>query len=60
MIPDGLAVTPTPMAVEGSQMTRQAHQLYVVNTPFRITEEAMMDSFKAKMCLCELTQAPLQ
>lgn len=38
MTPDGLAVTPTPVPVVGSQMTRQARRLYVGNIPFGITE----------------------
>ncbi|XP_052440791.1 splicing factor U2AF 65 kDa subunit isoform X2 [Carassius gibelio] len=56
--PDGLAVTPTPVPVVGSQMTRQARRLYVGNIPFGITEEAMMDFFNAQMRLGGLTQAP--
>ncbi len=36
--PEGLAVTPTPVPVVGSQMTRQARRLYVGNIPFGITE----------------------
>ena len=51
MIPDGLGVTPTPVPVVGSQMTRQARRLYVSNIPFGMTEEAMMDFFDAQMCL---------
>ncbi|XP_077918798.1 splicing factor U2AF 65 kDa subunit isoform X3 [Halichoerus grypus] len=58
MTPDGLAVTPTPVPVVGSQMTRQARRLYVGNIPFGITEEAMMDFFNAQMRLGGLTQAP--
>lgn len=38
MTPEGLAVTPTPVPVVGSQMTRQARRLYVGNIPFGITE----------------------
>lgn len=38
MTPDGLSVTPTPVPVVGSQMTRQARRLYVGNIPFGITE----------------------
>ncbi|KAB0337414.1 hypothetical protein FD754_025202 [Muntiacus muntjak] len=56
--PDGLAVTPTPVPVVGSQMTRQARRLYVGNIPFGVTEEAMMDFFNAQMRLGGLTQAP--
>lgn len=51
MIPDGLGVTPTPVPVVGSQMTRQARRLYVGNMPFDVTEEAMMDFFNAR-CAC--------
>jgi splicing factor U2AF subunit len=62
MIPDGLGVTPTPVPVVGSQMTRQARRLYVSNIPFGMTEEAMMDFFDAQMCLGGggggLTQVP--
>ncbi|KAL4694020.1 hypothetical protein H8959_013285 [Pygathrix nigripes] len=59
MTPDGQAVTPTPVPVVGSQMTRQARCLYVGNIPFGITEEAMMDFFNAQMRLVRgLTQAP--
>uniref|UniRef100_A0AAY4AAC8 Splicing factor U2AF subunit n=3 Tax=Denticeps clupeoides TaxID=299321 RepID=A0AAY4AAC8_9TELE len=58
MTPDGLAVTPTPVPVVGSQMTRQARRLYVGNIPFGITEESMMDFFNAQMRLGGLTQAP--
>ncbi|KAG9344909.1 hypothetical protein JZ751_009449 [Albula glossodonta] len=58
MTPDGLAVTPTPVPVVGSQMTRQARRLYVGNIPFGITEEVMMDFFNAQMRLGGLTQAP--
>ncbi|KAL1764792.1 splicing factor U2AF 65 kDa subunit isoform X1 [Sigmodon hispidus] len=58
MTPDGLAVTPTPVPVVGSQMTRQARRLYVGNIPFDITEEAMMDFFNAQMRFGGLTQAP--
>uniref|UniRef100_A0A8C9M1Z7 Splicing factor U2AF subunit n=1 Tax=Panthera tigris altaica TaxID=74533 RepID=A0A8C9M1Z7_PANTA len=58
MTPDGLAVTPTPVPVVGSQMTRQARRLYVGNIPFGITEEEMMDFFNAQMRLGGLTQAP--
>ncbi|KAH0504631.1 Splicing factor U2AF 65 kDa subunit [Microtus ochrogaster] len=58
MTPDGLAVTPMPMPVVGSQMTRQARRLYVGNIPFGITEEAMMDFFNAQLRLGGLTQAP--
>ncbi|KAJ8334374.1 hypothetical protein SKAU_G00400130 [Synaphobranchus kaupii] len=57
MTPDGLAVTPTPVPVVGSQMTRQARRLYVGNIPFGITEESMMDFFNAQMRLGGLTQA---
>uniref|UniRef100_A0A452FUA6 Splicing factor U2AF subunit n=1 Tax=Capra hircus TaxID=9925 RepID=A0A452FUA6_CAPHI len=60
MTPDGLAVTPTPVPVVGSQMTRQARRLYVGNIPFGITEEAMMDFFNAQMRLGGLTQALLR
>lgn len=42
MTPDGLAVTPTPVPVVGSQMTRQARRLYVGNIPFGITEVAAL------------------
>ncbi|KAK1795334.1 hypothetical protein P4O66_010503 [Electrophorus voltai] len=41
MTPEGLAVTPTPVPVVGSQMTRQARRLYVGNIPFGITEASM-------------------
>ncbi|XP_061771294.1 U2 small nuclear RNA auxiliary factor 2a isoform X2 [Nerophis ophidion] len=58
MTPDGLSVTPTPVPVVGSQMTRQARRLYVGNIPFGITEESMMDFFNAQMRLGGLTQAP--
>ncbi|KAI5105962.1 U2 small nuclear RNA auxiliary factor 2b, partial [Silurus meridionalis] len=64
MITEGLAVTPTPVPVVGSQMTRQARRLYVGNIPFGITEasilhfESMMDFFNAQMRLGGLTQAP--
>lgn len=58
MTPEGLAVTPTPVPVVGSQMTRQARRLYVGNIPFGITEESMMDFFNAQMRLGGLTQAP--
>ncbi|KAM9434955.1 U2 small nuclear RNA auxiliary factor 2b isoform 1-T1 [Clarias gariepinus] len=58
MTPDGLAVTPTPVPVVGSQMTRQARRLYVGNIPFGITEESMMDFFNAQMRLGGLVQAP--
>ncbi|XP_064204103.1 splicing factor U2AF 65 kDa subunit-like isoform X3 [Anguilla rostrata] len=58
MTPDGLAATPTPVPVVGSQMTRQARRLYVGNIPFGITEESMMDFFNAQMRLGGLTQAP--
>ncbi|XP_046700017.1 U2 small nuclear RNA auxiliary factor 2b isoform X8 [Silurus meridionalis] len=73
MTPDGLAVTPTPVPVVGSQMTRQARRLYVGNIPFGITEslerwsyvlerrgmeESMMDFFNAQMRLGGLIQAP--
>ena len=51
MSPDGLAVTPMPVPVVGSQMSRQAQCLYVGNIPFGITEEAMMDFFNAQMHL---------
>ena len=44
MTPDGLAVTPTPVPVVGSQMTRQARRLYVGNIPFGITEVRKRDS----------------
>lgn len=43
MTPDGLAVTPTPVPVVGSQMTRQARRLYVGNIPFGITEVSSSD-----------------
>lgn len=43
MTPDGLAVTPTPVPVVGSQMTRQARRLYVGNIPFGITEVRMCE-----------------
>ncbi|OBS66781.1 hypothetical protein A6R68_04673, partial [Neotoma lepida] len=43
MTPDGLAVTPTPVPVVGSQMTRQARRLYVGNIPFGITEFRSVD-----------------
>lgn len=43
MTPDGLAVTPTPVPVVGSQMTRQARRLYVGNIPFGITEVSSVD-----------------
>lgn len=43
MTPDGLAVTPTPVPVVGSQMTRQARRLYVGNIPFGITEVGAID-----------------
>uniref|UniRef100_A0A8C5WIG6 Splicing factor U2AF subunit n=1 Tax=Leptobrachium leishanense TaxID=445787 RepID=A0A8C5WIG6_9ANUR len=56
---DGLAVTPTPVPVVSSQMTRQARRLYVGNIPFSITEEAMMDFFKAQMRLGGLTYTPV-
>ncbi|XP_052474683.1 splicing factor U2AF 65 kDa subunit isoform X3 [Carassius gibelio] len=55
---EGLAVTPTPVPVVGSQMTRQARRLYVGNIPFGITEESMMDFFNAQMRLGGLCQAP--
>ncbi|XP_059972505.1 splicing factor U2AF 65 kDa subunit-like [Mesoplodon densirostris] len=58
MTTDGLAVTPTPVPVGGSQMTRQARRLYVGNIPFDSTEEAMVDFFNAQMRLGMLTQAP--
>ncbi|XP_060777644.1 U2 small nuclear RNA auxiliary factor 2a isoform X2 [Neoarius graeffei] len=60
MTPESLAVavTPTPVPVVGSQMTRQARRLYVGNIPFGITEESMMDFFNAQMRLGGLTQAP--
>ncbi|XP_052003565.1 splicing factor U2AF 65 kDa subunit-like isoform X2 [Xyrauchen texanus] len=58
MTPEGLSVTPTPVPVVGSQMTRQARRLYVGNIPFGITEESMMDFFNAQMRLGGLTQAP--
>uniref|UniRef100_A0A8C1IJ45 Splicing factor U2AF subunit n=1 Tax=Cyprinus carpio TaxID=7962 RepID=A0A8C1IJ45_CYPCA len=58
MTPEGLAVTPTPVPVVGSQMTRQARRLYVGNIPFGITEESMMDFFNAQMRLGGLCQAP--
>lgn len=45
MTPDGLAVTPTPVPVVGSQMTRQARRLYVGNIPFGITEVRNMTAF---------------
>ena len=51
MTPDGLAVTPTPVPVVGSKMTRQAQRLYVGNIPLGITEDAMIDFFKAQICL---------
>ncbi|MBZ3879161.1 Splicing factor U2AF 65 kDa subunit [Sciurus carolinensis] len=51
MTPDGLAVTPTPMPMVGSQMNRQAQRLYMGNIPLGITEEAMMDFFNAQMHL---------
>lgn len=44
MTPDGLAVTPTPVPVVGSQMTRQARRLYVGNIPFGITEVRLVFS----------------
>lgn len=44
MTPDGLAVTPTPVPVVGSQMTRQARRLYVGNIPFGITEVRMCET----------------
>lgn len=60
MTPDGLAVTPTPVPVVGSQMTRQARRLYVGNIPFGITEVRnkkyllykVMNIFKRISCLC--------
>ncbi|XP_062867012.1 U2 small nuclear RNA auxiliary factor 2b isoform X1 [Trichomycterus rosablanca] len=58
MTPEGLTVTPTPVPVVGSQMTRQARRLYVGNIPFGITEESMMDFFNAQMRLGGLIQAP--
>jgi hypothetical protein len=49
MTPDGLAVTPTPVPVVGSQMTRQARRLYVGNIPFGITEvKEIAHNFKSK------------
>lgn len=45
MTPDGLAVTPTPVPVVGSQMTRQARRLYVGNIPFGITEVRHQTAF---------------
>ena len=58
MTPDGLAVTPTPVPVVGSQMTRQARRLYVGTIPFGITEESMLDFLNTQMHLRGLTQAP--
>ncbi|KAB0338025.1 hypothetical protein FD755_025382 [Muntiacus reevesi] len=58
--PDGLAVTPTPVPVVGSQMTRQARRLYVGNIPFGVTEEAMMDFFNAQMRLGGADAGPRQ
>ena len=60
MTPDGLAVTPTPVPVVGSQMTRQARPLYVGNIPFGITEEAMMDFFKRPDVLGGIDSGPWQ
>ncbi|XP_062848608.1 LOW QUALITY PROTEIN: U2 small nuclear RNA auxiliary factor 2a [Trichomycterus rosablanca] len=57
MTSEGLTMTPTPVPVVGSQMTRQARRLYVGNIPFGITEESMMDLFNAQMRLGGLTQA---
>lgn len=48
MTPDGLAVTPTPVPVVGSQMTRQARRLYVGNIPFGITEVSHRTAFGPK------------
>lgn len=42
MTPEGLGVTPTPVPVVGSQMTRQARRLYVGNIPFGITEASIL------------------
>ncbi|ELK26905.1 Splicing factor U2AF 65 kDa subunit [Myotis davidii] len=44
--PDGLAVTPMPVPVAVSNMTRQARRLCVGNIPFGITEEAMVNRDK--------------
>lgn len=51
MTPDGLAVTPTPVPVVGSQMTRQARRLYVGNIPFGITE--------VRMCILDNVARPV-
>jgi splicing factor U2AF subunit len=58
MTPGGLAVTPMPVPVVGSQMTRQARRLYVGTIPFGITEESMLDFLNTQMHLRGLTQAP--
>lgn len=50
MTPDGLAVTPTPVPVVGSQMTRQARRLYVGNIPFGITEVRNTTAFYITLC----------
>lgn len=50
MTPDGLAVTPTPVPVVGSQMTRQARRLYVGNIPFGITEVRNTTAFCITLC----------
>ena len=51
MIPDSLAVTPTLVSLVGSKMTRQAQRLYLGNIPLGITEDAMIDFFKAQIRL---------
>lgn len=53
MTPDGLAVTPTPVPVVGSQMTRQARRLYVGNIPFGITEVSNVDLNPVWMSWCD-------
>jgi len=52
MTPDGLAVTPSPVPVVGSQMTRQARRLYVGNIPFGITEVRNGTAFACQLKKC--------
>lgn len=56
MTPDGLAVTPTPVPVVGSQMTRQARRLYVGNIPFGITEVSNRTAFDFGSCPINILQ----
>ncbi|KAK3551132.1 hypothetical protein QTP70_013991, partial [Hemibagrus guttatus] len=58
MTSEGLAVTPNPVPVVGSQMTRQARRVYVGNIPFGITEASVIciDYSSWTCLLCELVR----